>query len=166
MKFFSPEVALYLNKSTIHLCMEYWCHIWVGSRSCYLELLDKLGKQICRTVGPSLAPCLGPLAHWQNVASVSLFYRYYFDKCLYKLAQLVLLPFSQERSTCYSDRLHDFSATIPRCYNDVYVNSFFPCKARFWNSLLIECFPSTYDLNGFMFRINRHLITVCSFLVA
>ena len=27
MKFLSPEVELYLYKSTIHLCMEYWCHI-------------------------------------------------------------------------------------------------------------------------------------------
>ena len=35
MKFLSPEVALYLYKSTIHLCMEYWCHIWVGTQSCY-----------------------------------------------------------------------------------------------------------------------------------
>ena len=58
----------------------------------------------------------------------------------------------------------DFSAAIPRCYKDVYVNSFFSCKARFWNSLLIECFPLTYDLNYCKFRINRHLITVCSFL--
>ena len=123
----------------------------------------KLQKQIRRTVGPSLAPSLGPLAHQQNVASLSLFNRYYFGKYSYELAQLILLPFSRGRSTCYSDRLHDFSATIPRCYKDVYVNSFFPCKARFWNSLLIECFPLTYDLNGFKFRINRHLIIVCSF---
>ena len=28
MKFLSPEVALYLYKSTIHPCMEYCCHIW------------------------------------------------------------------------------------------------------------------------------------------
>ena len=123
----------------------------------------KLQKQICRTVGPSLAPSLGPLAHQQNVARLSLFCRYYFGKCSYELAQLALLPFSQGWSTCYSDRLHDFSAAIPRCYNDVYINSFFPCKARFCNSLLIECFPLTYDLNSFWFRINRHLITVCSF---
>ena len=27
MKFLSPEVALYLYKSTIHSCMEYCCHI-------------------------------------------------------------------------------------------------------------------------------------------
>ena len=28
MKFFSPEVALYLYKSTICSCMEYCCHLW------------------------------------------------------------------------------------------------------------------------------------------
>ena len=61
MKFLSPEVALYLYKSTIRPCMEYCCHICAPS--CYLELLDKLQKRICRTVGPSLAASLEPLAH-------------------------------------------------------------------------------------------------------
>ena len=42
-------------------------------------------------------------------------------------------------TTHYSDRLHHFSVTIPRCYKDVYVNGFFPCTARLWNSLTIEC---------------------------
>ena len=63
MKFFSPEVALYIHKSTICPWMEYCRHACAGAPSCYLELLDKLQKQICRTVGPSLAPSLGPLAH-------------------------------------------------------------------------------------------------------
>ena len=93
MKFLSPEVALYLYKSTIRPCMEYCCHVWAGAPSCYLELLDKLQKQICRTVGPSLAASLEPLAHRWNVASWSLFYRYYFGKCSSELAQLVALPF-------------------------------------------------------------------------
>ena len=63
MKFLSPEVALYLCKSTIHPCMEYCCHVWAGVPSCYLELLGKLQKRICRSVGPSLAAYLEPLAH-------------------------------------------------------------------------------------------------------
>ena len=53
IKFLSPEVALYLYESTICPCMEYCCHVWAGSPSCYLEFLDKLQKRICRTVGPS-----------------------------------------------------------------------------------------------------------------
>ena len=86
MKFLLPEIPLYLCKSTIWPCMEYCCHVWAGAPSCCLELLDKLQKRICRTVGPS----------------------------------------SWGTSTCYSNRLDGFSVTIPRCYKDAYVNSFFP----------------------------------------
>ena len=107
------------------------CHVWAGAPSCYLEFLDKIQKRICRTVGPSLAASLETLAHRRNVASLSLFYRYYVGRCSSELAQLVPLLFSRERSTRYSDRLHDFSATIPTCYKDVYANSFFPCTAKF-----------------------------------
>ena len=85
------NVALHLYKSTINTCMGYCCHVWAGTHSCYLELIDKLQKQICRT---SLAASLEPLAHRPNVASLSLFYRYYFGKCSSELAQLVALPFS------------------------------------------------------------------------
>ena len=56
------------------------------------------------TVGPSLAASLEPLAHRRNVASLSLFYRYYFGRCSSELAQLVPLPYSRGRSTRYSDR--------------------------------------------------------------
>ena len=52
MKFLSSEVALSFNKSTIQSCMEYCCHVWAGAPGWYLELLDKLQKRICRTVGP------------------------------------------------------------------------------------------------------------------
>ena len=143
MKFLSPEVALCLYKSTIRRCMESCCHVWAGTPSCYLELLDKLQK---RTAGPSVTASLEPLAHRRNVASLSLSYRYYFGRCSSELAQLVPLPYSRGRSTRCSDRLHAFSVTIPRCYQDVYVKSFFPRTARLWNSLPVECFPLTYDL--------------------
>ena len=160
MKFLSAEDALYLHKSTIRLCMEYCCHIWAGSSSRYVELLDKLQKQICRTVGPSLAASLELLGHRRNMASWSLFYRYYFGRCSPEQAQQDSLPFCRGRSTCYSDRLHDFPVTIPRCYKDLYVNRFFTCTTRLWSSLPIECFPLTYNLNGFKSRINRHLLAV------
>ena len=43
-----------------------------------------------------------------------------------KLAELVPIPYSRGRSTRYSNRLHGYSVTIPRCYKDVNINSFFP----------------------------------------
>ena len=129
MKFLSPAVALYLYKSTIQPSMVYCCHVWAGASSCYLELLDNLQRCICRIVGRSLAASLEPSAHCQNVASLSLSYRYYFGRCSSELPQLVRFPYSWRRSTHYSDRLHDLSVTIRRCYKDVYLSRFFPHTA-------------------------------------
>ena len=157
IKFLSSEVALYLYKSTICPCMEYCRHAWTSAPSCCLELLDRLQKWICRTVGPSLAACLEPLTEHQNVpVLLSLFYWYYFGWCSSELAQLVALPYSQGKSTRYSNKLHDFSVTIPRCYKNVYVKFSSSHSYRLWNSLPTECFPLTCDLNGFKSRINKH----------
>ena len=89
--------------------MKYCCHVSAGAPSCYLELLDKLQKWKCGTGGPSLAASLEPLTHYRHLASSCLFYRYYFGRCSSELAQLVPLPFSRGRSTCYSDRLNFLS---------------------------------------------------------
>ena len=126
--------------------MEYCCHIWAVATWCYLELLDMLQKinildcTCCFSRTPSSLSKCGQLKSFLSS----------------ELAQLIPLPFS----TCYYDRLHDFSVTILRCYKDVYVNSFFPRTAKLRNSLHIECFPLTYNLNGLKSRINRHLLTV------
>ena len=87
MKFLSPEVALYLYNSIIRPCMEYCYHAWAGAPSGFLELLDKLQKQIY------MATSLEPLAHRGNLATLSLFY----GRCSSELGG---------RSTSYSDRLH------------------------------------------------------------
>ena len=71
---------------------------------------------------------LEPLAQCQNVANFSLSYRYYFGKV-------------------HGNWVNWF--IIPRCYKVAYVNSLFNRSARLWNSLPTECFPLTYDINGF-----------------
>ena len=93
--------------------MEYCCHVWDVAPSCYLELLDKPQKWICKTVSPSFATSNEPLSHYQNVVSLSLFYRYCFGRCSSELDQLAPLPFSRVRSIRYSDRLNDFPVNIP-----------------------------------------------------
>ena len=158
MKLLSPEVALCLYKSTRHPCMEYHSHVWASDPSFCLMLLNKLQKQICRIEVFSLGTSVEPLAHLQNVVSVSLSYRHYFGRCSSELAQLVPLLYSRWRlSTRYSDRLQDFSVTISRRYKDVHINNFFPYSARLWNSLPIEFLSLTYGVSGFKSRINRHL---------
>ena len=60
VKVLSPEVALYLYKPTIPICMEYCCNIWSGAPSCYLELLDKLQKGYAGLLVLHLLPLLNP----------------------------------------------------------------------------------------------------------
>ena len=77
-------------------------------------MLDKLQKQICTTVGSSLAVSPESLAHRPSVAMSNLFNSYYFDGYSSELAQLVPLPYSRGRTTYYSCNLHDFSVAITR----------------------------------------------------
>ena len=149
MKFSSPEVALYLYKSTIRPCMEYCCHVWASAPSWSLELLEKLQKQICRPIGPSLAASLEPLFYFRNVASLSLLYRYYFGRCSSELAQLVQLPYSQ-----WTMFLSPFLDVTKMSMSAV---SWLTQLVNFWNSLPVECFPLTDDYSGFKSTINRHL---------
>ena len=71
----------------------------------------------------SITWCLPSTLGSSPKCSQSLFYRYYFSKCSSEMAQLVPLPYSWGRSTHYSDRLHDFSVTIPTCCQDIYVRN-------------------------------------------
>ena len=94
MKFLSPEVTLYLYKSIIQPCMEYCSHVWAGAPSCYLELLDKLKKWICRTLRPFLTTSLERFPYGRSIASLRFFCWYYFGKCSSELVKLVPLPYS------------------------------------------------------------------------
>ena len=89
MKIPSPKVTLYLDKSTIRLLREYFCHAWASTPVCYLDMLNKLQKQVRRTVGTLPAPSFEPLNHLRNLASLNLIYRYYFGRCTAQLVNLV-----------------------------------------------------------------------------
>ena len=136
------------------ICLAATWNSWISYKNGYAGLLLVL----------QLLPLLN---HWlivcQNVASLSFFCRYYFGRFSSESAEWVELAYSQGRSTRFSDRFQDFFVTIPRFYKDVYVNSFFPCIARLWNSFPIKCFPLTYDLSDFKSIINRHFLIVGSF---
>ena len=131
----------------------------------YLNMLDKIQKLIFSSVGTSLAASLKTLAHRRNVASVSLFFRYYSDRSSseLELVDLVPRPHSRERSTTYSNRLHDFPVNIRRSYEDIHVNNFFLHTAGLWNYFPAECFHWTCDPNGFMSRVKRYIFFFGSF---
>ena len=45
VKYLSSEIALYLRRSTMWPCMEYYYHVWSDASSCYIDMLDKRQKR-------------------------------------------------------------------------------------------------------------------------
>ena len=134
------EVTLYLYKSTMQPCMEYCCHVWPpGGPNFYLNKSGKLQKRLRRTVCPSLAASLEPLANRWNGASISLFYNFTlvdvhlnwlnWFRFLIPVTGPLVVPVNSNRE-------------LPMPTN------VFPHTARFWNALPVVRFPLAYDLNG------------------
>ena len=94
--------------------MEYCCNVWASALTWFLDMLDKLQKWICRTVGPSLTASLEPLALLRNAAS--LVHSIGITSIDVHLHQLnwFLFPHSRGRSTCYDGRSRDISLTVSR----------------------------------------------------
>lgn len=114
------------------------------------------------TTDPTPAASFERLTHRQSVGSLSLFYSHYF-RCSFELAKLVPLPYSRGTSARYSNKLQEFSATIPTSCKDLWTNSFFSRPASLWNSLIV-CFPLTSpNANGFKFIVNRYLFSLNPF---
>ena len=55
-------------------------------------------------------------------------------------------------------RSSHYSASIPRCYNDVYVNSFSPLTAKTLESSVYRMLFLAYDLSSLKSRVNKHLL--------
>ena len=70
-----------------------------------------------------ILPLLNPGS--SSLASLNILYRHYIWT-----GWTGFISTSCEISFQYCQKLHDFAVTIPRCYKDIYVNSFFPCTAQ------------------------------------
>ena len=115
-------------------------------------------KRVVSLVGSGLSSDLQALSHRRDVASLSLFYRYYYGKCSSELADLVPPKLVTVRSTRFSEQMHRHTVNSPVCRTKFYQSSIFPRTAALWNSLTNECFPSDYDLTAFKGRVNKLLL--------
>ena len=155
--YLSPECILHLYKSLIRPHMEYCCHLWAGASSDALSLLDRIQKRVVNIVGPTLATSLQPLSIRRDVASLSLFYKFYHGRCSAELLSLVPPPKVSQRVTRLSSQCHPFTVAVPLCRKSFYSRSFFPRTSSMWNSLPLSCFPAAYDLHSFKSRVNSFL---------
>ena len=97
-QYFNSAQLFKLYTGFIRPCLEYCSHIWGSSP--YTSLLDRIESKAIRLIGdPSLTSTLDPLSLRRKVASLSLFYRYYFGHCSDELATCIPPPMARPRST-------------------------------------------------------------------
>ena len=142
-KFLTAESTLYLYKSTIRPCLEYCCHIWAGAANTSLNLLDRVQRRLKYLIGDSLFSKLQPFSHRRDVASLSLFYRYFHGHGSGELASLI--PNLVQTQKCNRNQN---AVYLPRRNTTTYSNSLIPRTSTLWNSLPNECFPSEYNLDS------------------
>ena len=158
-KFLTPSAILYLYKSQIRPTMEYCSHIWAGSPYNALSVLDEIQKRLRGLVGEQLYSTLPPLSLRRNVASLSLFYRYFHGKCSGELHDSVPCERSFSRRTRFAlaSETHPHFLNIPFIRTKFHASSFMPRVSELWNNLPVTCFPSEYNLQTFKSRVNKYL---------
>ena len=93
-QYFNSAQLFKLYTGFIRPCLEYCSHIWGSSP--YTSLLDRVESKVIRLISdPSLTSTLDPLSLRHKVASLSLFYRYYFGHCSDELAACIPPPMAR-----------------------------------------------------------------------
>ena len=155
-KYFNSEQLFKLYIGLIRPCLEYCSHIWGNSAS--VSLLDRVESKAIRLIGdPSLTSTLDPLSLRRKVASLSLFYRYYFGHCSAELAACIPPPLARPRSTRQASFAHAHCVELSNPRIGRHSDCFFPSTSRLWNSLPASVFPSSYNLASFKRRVYHHL---------
>ena len=151
-EFYTPSQLLSVYKGQVRPCMEYASHIWGGSS--HTRMLDRVESRAMRLINSRpLTDSLQSVSDRRQVASLSLYYRYYNNHCSAEVAQRVPPPMRRARGTRQSSQSHPYSVQLFNPRLDLYRHSFMHSASVLWNSLPHTLFPDSYDLNSFKRRV-------------
>ena len=133
-QYFNSVQLFRLYTGFICSCLKYCSYIW--DTSPFTSLLDRVeSKVICSIGDPSSTSTLDPLSLRCKVASLSLFYCYYFGHCSDELAACVPPTVARPRSTCQASFAHNYCVELSNARINQFSDGFFPSTSRLWNSL-------------------------------
>ena len=154
--YFNSAQLFKLYIGFIRPCLEYCSHIWGSSP--YTSLLDRVESKAIRLISdPSLTSTLDPLSLRRKVASLSLFYRYYFGHCSDELAACIPPPMARPRSTRQATFAHNYCVELSNARINRFSDGFFPSTSHLWNSLPSAVFPASFNLPSFKRQVYHHL---------
>ena len=154
--YFNSAQLFKLYTGFIRPCLEYCTHIWGCSP--YTSLLNRVeSKAICLIGDPSLTSTLDPLSFCRKVASLSLFYCYYFGHCSDELAAYIPPPMARPRFTRQTSFAHNYCVELSNTRINWFSDGFFPSTSCLWNSLPSSVFLTSFNLPSFKRQVYHHL---------
>ena len=146
-QYFNSAHLFKLYIGFIYPCLEYCSYIWGSSP--YTSLLDRVESKAIRLIGdPSLTSILDPLSLRCRVASLSLFYRYYFGHCSEELAACIPPPMAQPCSTRQASFAHSCCVELSNARINWFNDDFFHSASCLWNSLPSSVLPASFNLSS------------------
>lgn len=134
-KYLTLHTIINLYRSQIRSKIDYCCHIYAGD------------AQFSQSLKASQSPCWRRIfffshTYRRDVASLSLFYRYFYGKCSDELHSLV------QSGLIFTARIyHDtYILRIPSARSKFHSKGFFRWTTALWNKLLRRCFPESLVL--------------------
>ena len=92
-----------------------------------------------------LTSTLDPLSLRRKVASLSLFYRYYFGHCSDELVACIPPLMARPRSTRQATFAHNYCVELSNARINRFSDGFFPSTSHLWNSLPSSVFPASFN---------------------
>ena len=122
------------------------------------SLPDRVESKAIRLIGdPSLTSTLDPLSLRHKVASLSLFYRYYFGHYSDELAACIPPPMARPHSTRQATFAHNYCVELSNARINRFSDGCFPTTSRLWNSLPSFVFLASFNLHSFKRQVYHHL---------
>ena len=154
--FFSSSELLKLYVGLIRPCMEYCSHVWGGSP--YVRILDRVEAKAFRLINDASSTSqLDSLSLRRRVASLTIFYKYYFGNCSEEIKSIMPPPLPRPRNTRQTSVSHNFCVRLDNARIDAFNQSFIPLTSRAWNNLPSSVFPASFNINLFKRRVCHHL---------
>ena len=155
-QYFNSAQLFKLYTGFIHPCLEYCSHIWGSSP--YTSLLDRVESKAIFLIGdPSLTSTLDSLSLRRKVASLSLFYHYYFHCCDEVAAcNCIPPPMAQLCSTRQASFAHNYCVELSDARISRFSNGFFPSASHLLNSHP-SVFLASFNVSSFKRQVYHHL---------
>ena len=135
--YFTDSQLLKIYKSHIRSQVEYCSPVWDGGGFVALGLLDKIQNRAIRLIdNTNITDNIPSLKLRRDIASLSLFYRYYHHQSSDEIHSIVPPNTEPRRITRHTSAMHRFSVTPPPTpRTSSFKNSFIPKVVNLWNSL-------------------------------